>query len=546
MKRRIICWIAALLLAGFCGTAVHALSFGGGGTGTPVVLSGIMEDMNKDIVVLEESEKLTAAHFPTGSYCGYLDSEGRGQLVPVVWQLDAEELEEPGLHEAVCTPVLSDKVTLAEGYDGVVTWPVFRKGEDAVLNVESAGKPANNIMNMLVSENGDCAAELSLSTTVHTLTIQPCWLLDVRNDPEFYWEWDLSAVDTSVLGGYPVTAELHCPDWVSIPEEYRHYEHTVYVLPTDRVEVYAALRLADDGELTIHWLYDSTNITEAVLEMETADDVWEACPEEWYTFYLPTKLRDAYLTLSLDVIPAETPYTLRLRYTDVLDGETTERMTEPVLMQVPENWKELTQHFDRSSLISILDGDRDGGDSGGAVLPDIEQPAPTPPSVPTPDDTSQKLQEDILQYLRLMKEVVTDTSTTISGLRVNLQASREKTILFEKKGVAVEIPSERLLALSLAATDTLKVTILRPETDTVQLSVAVNNELVKDLTGTVIRMPWKKAPEGRLFCQDADEREVSEGIYDQNSGTVQFSVTAPGVYRLKEAAAVSAGNGSAV
>ncbi len=540
MKHKIIYRITALVLMVFCGIAVSALSLDVGGTGTGIVLSGVMENLDKDIVLLEENEELTVGHFPTGGFGAYLDSEGRGQLVPVVWHLDADELTEPGLHEVTCTPVLSETVMLADGYDGVTTWPVFRKGEGTILNVESVRKPENNIINAVIPANSDCDEELSLSESVSSLLIGTYWWLDVRNDPEFFWKWDLSAVDTSVPGRYSVTAELHYPDWVYISEEYRTHEYIVYVLPEDRIEIYAGIHLADDGELTIHWLYDSVNVAETILETETADGVWEACPTEWYTYYPWNSRREAYLVLELSTLPKETPLTLRLRYTDVIDGKTVERTTSPILLQVPENWKDLTQNFDRTSLIAIFDGDRDGGDNGGAVLPDMEQPAPVP------DNTLSKIQEDIAQYLRLMKEVVTKTSTTISGLRVNLQASREKTLLFEKQGVAVEIPSERLLALSLKMNDSLKVTILRPETDTVQLSVTVNNKLADNLTGTVIRMPWKEAPVGQLVCQDADEKEISEAIYDPTVGTVQFSVNAPGVYRLKEVETILSENGSAV
>ncbi len=535
MKRFLSGLAVLLLLAGLCGTAAHALMLSPGGSGTEIiVLSGVMANLDKDIIILEETEELTAAHFPMGNLFGYLDSEGRGQIVPVEWKLDAEELAEPGLHEVVCTPVLSEAVTLAEGYDGVTTWPVFRKGGDAVLIVESVTLPKVSITEVLVPENSDCAEEVSLTTAVKNCRIRSCWLLDVRKDPEFYWEWDLSAVDTSVPGGYPVMAKLHSPEWVSFPAEFRQYEQMVYVLPEDRIEIYAGVQLASDGELTIHWLYDSVNVAEAVLEREAAEDVWEACPAEWYTYYLRNEQRDAYLILKLGALPAETPLTLRLRYTEVSDGETTERTTAPVRMEVPENWQDLIQDIGHTPLISVLDGDRDGGDSGGAVLPDIEQPAP----LPAPSDPIQKLQADIRQYLRLMTEVVTDTSTTVFGLRVNLQASREKTVLFEKQGIAAEIPSECLLGLSLSAEDRLKVTILAPEksSDTVQFSVMVNDSPVEELPGTVIRMPWKTAPagDGELICQDANEKEVSSAVYDRDSGIVRFSVPGPGVYRLSE------------
>ncbi len=531
MKRKMIGWLMALMLVVLCGTAVQALMLGGGNTGTTIVLSGVMENLDKDIILLEEDEILTVDHFPTGEFGAYLDSTGRGQLVPVVWELEADGLEEPGLHEVTGRPILSETVTLADGYDGLITWPVFRKGEGAVLNVESFREPKISITDILLPENCDCTANLPGHTALNDCRIRDCWLLNVRKNPEFYWEWDLSAVDTSVPGSYPVTAELHCPDWLVIYDEFRQYEQTVYVLPEDRIEIFAGIHLAENGELTIHWLYDSGKVTEAVLETENADGLWESCPEEWYAYFPQNSLREAYLLLKLSNFPKETPVTLRLRYMEQTESGSSERTTESVHLQVPENWKELLKHYEHTPVLSVLDGDRDGGDHGGAVLPDMEQTIP----VPKPDDTMQKIQNDILQYLRLMKEIVTDTSTTVSGLRVNVQTSLGKTVLFEKKGAAAEIPSELLKNLSLAASDMLKVTILCPTKDSVQISVMVNDSLVDDLTGTVIRMPWKKQPEGRLVCLDADGNEVSEGIYDRQSGTVQFSVTASGVYDLQEA-----------
>lgn len=493
---------------------------GGTSTDGPVILCGSPEDLQKDIIILEETDVLDVSHFPMGNLYGYLDINGKGQILPVEWDLSDEVLLTPGLHEVKGTPVLSEGFALAEGYDGIVTWPVFRKGGNAKLSVTSLEQV--KVSSPLMPISGDPTTDLTLPSKLNNCITESGYTLSTRNDPNFGWTWDVSSIDISALGKYTITAQLKYPDWVSVPAELQSHTADIYVLPTDRIEIYAPpTAISRNGTMDIRWLYEGDNVTDVLLEQKNTDGQWVICDESWGGYVTSVYARD-YLKLCLTAMPKDTPLTLRLRYQDVVNDVPTERTTEAIQLTIPANILELLKAGNASIPVTVIEGDRDGSDSTGTPLPDQEQPAPS------------RKKKNKKSTKKIVTEIVTDTYTAISGLRVDALTDTNNTVLFEKQKVSAEIPSRLLENLKLKDQELLEVALLRPSETSFLIAVYAKGKLVEDISGTKIYLPWDAKNGTSLRCVDIWGNFVSNGIYDNRTGTVCFSVPTPNTYFIRK------------
>lgn len=533
MKRALIllALIAALISLGT--VSVQALmrpGLGGSTGGTPITLVTVDSGKNdpsyphiKKLILLEEEEALDVCQLPAGLF--YLDADNNTHGVEILWDLTSPTLAEPGLHTVTGVPdpakLAARNLALADGFDGTVTWPVWRQGGDEPLTVSLA--ETNPVERPLIALGGDPAA----------LEINPFrWNFSVGSDgftkPDLTWQWswDFSGVDTSTSGRYTAIGRLTQPDWISLPDD-NTVSFPVYVMPADRIELTAPLSTSAQGWLEFQWLYPAEQVSAVVLEQKTEAGDWIPCDPSWYTYRTPTQYLAATLRLQLLALPTDVPLTLRLRYQD----DTVERLTEPITITLPENIDELLpQANGRIPDELILGGDRDGSDSSGSKLPDIEQFLPLPTLSPNPFAAP-----NLLTLLMLRKEIVTDTYTAISGLRLRRLLEQGKTVLFEKEGVAAELPSACLAALRLGYYDMLKVTIRRPAEDRIQLAVTGNDRTVETLTGTVVRLPWDSKPDTALVCRDINGITVSDAVWEPESQTLRFTIDTPGTYLLAAA-----------
>ncbi|WP_458407972.1 hypothetical protein [Anaerotignum sp.] len=486
-------------------------------TGEMTILSDTPDDLQKEIILLEEEEDLTAAHIPNNSLYPYLDINGKLFLLPVVWDTSAEELRSPGMHEVTATPVLSEGMELAEGFDGIVTWPIFRKGGDAKLTVTSLEQ--TKVSSPLLPLSGDPTTDLQLPYKVNTCITEDGYTLSTQNDSNFSWVWDISSIDASALGKYSITAQLNYPDWISISNELKTYTADIYVLPTDCIEIYAPTAISLNGVMDIRWLYDSDNITAPVLEQKKEDGTWEACEESWYTYAASVSARE-YLMLHLFQMTKDTPLALRLRYQDIVNGESVERITKTIQMTIPTNIMELLAANASTIPITVIEGDRDGSDSAGTPLPDQAQPAPS---------------RNKKKTTKSVTEIVTDTYTAISGQRVNTLANSGATVLFEKQKVSAEIPSKLLKGLNLKSQDLLEVILLRPSETSILVAVYAKGKLVENISGSTVFLPWDTKNGISIRCVDLWGNPVSNAAYDEKSRTLRFTVSKPNTYFLKKA-----------
>lgn len=484
----------------------------------PIILTGTPADLQKKIIIIEETETLTASHFASMPWYPYLDSSGNILPLSVEWHISEDTLLSPGLHEVTATPVLSAGTELAEGYDGIVTWPIFRKGGDAKLELISLNMPV--LSSPLMPLQGDPKTELSLQDIPNNCITEGGYSFNMGNDSLLQWVWDTSAVDASKLGKYTIQAHLQYPDWINVPENFCSTTADIYVLPPDRIEIYAPVSLSLNGILDIRWLYDSDHITDPVLEQKTAGDTWEACDESWGG-YLSSVYTSDHLQLRLAAMPKDVPLTLRLRYSDVVEGETVTRTTEAISLTVPADILEQLAAGKDEISIQVIEGDRDGSDSQGTPLPDQTQPAP-----------SRRKKKK--QATKVVTEVVTDTYSAISGLRVNTLADNGSTVLFEKQKVSAEIPSKLLKNLNLKDQDLLEIILLRPDETTAVVALYAKGKLVEDISGTTVFLPWDAKNGTSIQCVDLWGYPVSSASYDEKSRTLRFTVPTPNTYFLKK------------
>ncbi len=487
---------------------------------TPSVLCGIQEDTADPcypyvytVVIAEEND---AVHTDLLGPMPYTDTDGNILLLDMLWNTEDERLTEPGYHGINGTPLLPEGTVIADGFDPTLSYPMFRKG--TVLEVIPI--QAHLLSDRLITQGShDPLSEISISTTGRRAAVGENGFLLTTD--EWVWDWDVSAVDTSVPGDYPITGTLvSLPDWLTVPEEYRTVTHTVYVMRDDTISLSAPHELTRNGALIFRWLYDCADVTSAVLQYDNAGE-WTVCPRKWYSFSTGGMFSSPKLSLFLADIPAG-EYTMRMTYT--VSGSEEERVSEILHITVPDNIAEIAAASSGRIPDELhIGGDRDGGDFGGTVLPDTEQTLP--------DDILKKITSDFT-YARLLKERVTATSTTVSGLRLAIMQSSGDTVLFEKNGVSVEIPSALLTALKLSYTDSLTVTITHPDLYTVSVSVQAGNTSVRDLTGTVISVPWDAANGTCLTCTDIFGIRFPEVTFFSETGIASFEITSAGTYIL--------------
>jgi len=494
----------------------------------PIVLTGVFDKPGdayyphiRQLIVLEEDEPLSDQLPDTMPFSL---ADGRSKNIPVAWNTTSSEYTLSFLHDVEGYAVSDENTSLAEGYDGKVTYPVFRKGGEP-LEVFPLQSPS--LSDPLLPVNSD-PTSLNFITDRKWAAGTDGWL---KSDKTWVWEWDFSAVDTAKTGAYPVTGRLaQTPDWITVAEENRVSSFTAYVLPEDSIEIFAATRvdavlLEQDtygGALIIQWLYNSEQVTEPVLQQMDTNGQWTNCDESWNTYKPAGKYTYAGLSLFLHNIPAETEHTLRLRYLDVIDGETVERFSDPIKLTVPKNIGELLRKSsDGIPEGLVIDGDRDGGDSNGTPLPEQVQPAPS-------RNKKKKKTE------KAITEIVTDTYTAISGLRVDSLVKNDATVLFEKQGISAEIPSELLKNLKLKDTEMLEVALLRPSETSLLIAVYADHKLVENISGTTVFLPWDAKNGTSIRCVDLWGNFISNATYDEKSRTLCFTVPTPNTYFLQE------------
>ena len=193
---------------------------------------------------------------------------------------------------------------------------------------------------------------------------------------------------------------------------------------------------------------------------------------------------------------------------------------------------------------------------GSGTEPHITRPTlQTPPSSAQPDTSvtastntdktgitapSEKTSETSLgdKEQTPVMEQVTDTSTIITGarLRMLLEANPD-SVLFEKKGITVEIPSAYLSALDLADHALFEVSIQKTDDYSFTLSIRIDGSEAGTLSESTVTMPFPfpdkdEAKQLSLIHVGTGSKSQIQYLAPQNRASAKIYAT--GTYTLQQ------------
>ena len=178
------------------------------------------------------------------------------------------------------------------------------------------------------------------------------------------------------------------------------------------------------------------------------------------------------------------------------------------------------------SISYLLGGDRGVADRGDQLLPGLGQPAPEVPEEDATGNTSVPQNEPLYEWL-------TESTTTLSGSRLRaLLAANPHSVLFEKKGIAIELQSSELEALNFSDSSLFSVTIEQPDANSFRFSTLLDHKALTALSA-MVSLPYLPADgedAGRLACYDVNGTQIGKATYDPALGIITFSVPSSGTY----------------
>lgn len=220
---------------------------------------------------------------------------------------------------------------------------------------------------------------------------------------------------------------------------------TVFVLPPDRIELYAPTSLSRNGILKFEWIYSTETVSGVLLQSRDERGQWADCDTGWYSYRNASLFTNGYFQLRLLDIPPGA-YTFRLAYQDSASGEALQKYTEPLTITIPADLAEQIQADGTVPEELDIGGDRDGGDSEGEDLPDYSQPVPVyPEEEPAPTQPPTEETEPAANFRPTaapaaaeateapVMEWVTDSFTDISGIRLAVLTALVHTVCSSRR-----------------------------------------------------------------------------------------------------------------
>lgn len=171
----------------------------------PIVLTQLTEyDTNSHwpyincLILLEPedslSDVLTGADY---LYADYTDTDGENHRVPIQWDLSDGSLSHPGLHILRAAPVPEAGMVLAEGFDGIVSRPMYRRGGGEPVEVIPLDGPTTTDA-LIAQGSTDPLSELTIVTKNKRCALwENGWW---NTTSEIIWTWDASKLDTGLTG----------------------------------------------------------------------------------------------------------------------------------------------------------------------------------------------------------------------------------------------------------------------------------------------------------------------------------------------------------
>lgn len=541
----------------------------------PVLITGVGNPINPASVKIlfpSPQEDPAALALPNSYVCVV----GRWAYnCPVEWDVSALDLSSPGLQAVPGTLLPEEGYAFAEGISSAVSWPVY---------VEGDGAAAVQLSQIIYEQPHSFVAALNAGPDALDLNLQTVYCL-TENFGEYFscaLRWDVSAVDFAAAGVYTAVGTPDVPEAFLMPDGFTGVKVSIGVVRPDGIDLSAITDAGSGGFLVCEWIYKPEDRAGVSLEYSVNGGPWAPDPGNsnggWrYGYYY--RQYGNRLNLDLSALEPLADYAFRLVY----DGD---RYSNELHVRIDD------ENGVQTELQEGLSGDRDGGDLSGVELPDIEQPLPPVDSVSPsrPDDapnegssgasassgvsssaaspsaalpsgvapsgnaassssaqseaSGRQPQQSAASFSAA--ELVTGSSTTLSGARLRALLSESgNTVLFEKQGIAVEVPSDFLLGLGLEDYQLLKVVVEQPADGLFRLALFVDGAPLEELPGLTVRIPWKNSTE-YLTCTDLDGVQISDAVYEAESGTVCCTVSAAGTYRITSASFVLSGNAAGI
>lgn len=579
-------FLALALCALFPGEA-WAMSFGFGGSlggesgGEKTITAvGNPDPLATELLFLDPEADWAAAaadSLPASEPCQTAD--GGIIFCPVHWALSGLDFSVPGRQFIPGTLAPEETCLFADGVSDAVSYPVYFTGGAVDTETLSAlyVDALNPYFMELLPVGGDLSALELCGYRARCLTAGSAGSFSCP------LQWDFSGVDSSAAGTYTASATAQLPSGFAAPADAEPITAQVGVVDPDAIDL-SAHHMTEFGNLECDYLYAS-DLTGVSMEYAVGDGAWTQDPAVLDAGHLRGtyfEMGGTFAVFFLNLLAPQTDYHFRFSYENGrVSNEITLRLseagsTQPVVTMggdrdgggsdsLPDLIQPLpgTDGDDSSVTAGDSGGDDSSGGSPAAQAPvqdaaeeSVPQPEPAaisaaeipaaqeipelPDGVPTaaaaPSALSAKLPaaEGDGAGKDVPAEVVTDTYTALSGLRLRqlLDAESGGTVLFEKGGVSVELSSDFLSQLALGDTDLLCVTIRQPAEDSFLFSVTAAGEELTLLPATAVRLSWS-GPQSGLECVDSTKAHVSDAVYDAETKTVSCTVSAPGTYSIR-------------
>lgn len=211
-----------------------------------------------------------------------------------------------------------------------------------------------------------------------------------------------------------------------------------------------------------------------------------------------------------------------------------------------------------------VEGDRDGGDTGGNTGSDITQPGPgsdpesatepdpTEESEPEPDPTTEPTEEPEPSSATEPESVgsvtnpetpvtpdepfyeeVTDTYSLLSGTRLCMMR-QTGAVRFSKQGITITLSDAALDAMALTDGSRFLIELERTAQGFV-LTAELDGVPLTALPDTLVLCPVSPSADNSQFSlQNEQGGVVCEGAYDPETGIASFTIQAPGRYTIVE------------
>lgn len=310
---------------------------------------------------------------------------------------------------------------------------------------------------------------------------------------EFLWEDSL--VDYSLPGTYLAALTPQVPDWfpvvlpsleipVHIVDPGRPFLRAAYQL-TDSVGIQFFTELTEAAEIHMYYSADNGASWNDILELPGSyidcygAQVYGLNEDQSYLFCLT--VTGGPIEGISNVLPFTFGEPDPFGGGDNDGGDRTEQELPPVSQDIPEMTVP-SPPVTPPQAVYPPEGTDNTSDTPDSVEPSVPAGTKTPPA----ESISPKEEKN-----SQVKEESTDSITAISGARLRqLLEINPNSVLFEKNGISVEIPSSFLASLALSDEGLLEILLRKTDDFSFQLSVTADGKEIVTLPEASVSLPY--------------------------------------------------------